>query len=169
VIEMGSNDIRDSFQVYAGGGNGGPILEAALTSIGANIQRLYAAGARNFLVWTAPNVALTPAIRSLGPAAGGLATMLTQAFNGGLSQVMAQLAFALPGISLERLDAYELLLEIVLDPAAFALTDVKSACVTPGVAPFTCQDADSFLFWDGIHPTRAGHAILARQAANVLQ
>jgi phospholipase/lecithinase/hemolysin len=169
VIEMGSNDIRDSFQVYAGGGNGGPILEAALTSIGANIQRLYAAGARNFLVWTAPNVALTPAIRSLGPAAGGLATMLTQAFNGGLSQVMAQLAFALPGISLERLDAYELLLEIVLDPAAFALTDVKSACVTPGVAPFTCQDADSFLFWDGIHPTRAGHAILARQAAIVLQ
>lgn len=26
VIEMGTNDIRDSFQVYAGGGNGGPIF-----------------------------------------------------------------------------------------------------------------------------------------------
>src|SRR5689334_9191725 len=46
VIEMGSNDIRDSFQLYAGGGNGGPVLQAALGSMAANIQRLYAAGAR---------------------------------------------------------------------------------------------------------------------------
>ncbi len=53
VIEMGSNDIRDAFALYAGGGNGGPILGAALGSIAANIQRLYLAGARNFLVWAA--------------------------------------------------------------------------------------------------------------------
>ena len=42
------------------------------------------------------------------------------------------------------------------------------AVEAPGVAPFTCQDADEFLFWDGIHPTKAGHAILARETANVL-
>src|SRR3954453_3087942 len=76
VIEMGSNDIRDAFVAYAGGGDGGPILEGALAAIALNIQRLYAAGARRFLVWVAPNVALTPAIRSLGPAAGGLARTL---------------------------------------------------------------------------------------------
>ena len=46
------------------------------------------AGAREFLVWVAPNVALTPALRTLGPAAGGLATSLTQAFNGGLDQLL---------------------------------------------------------------------------------
>ena len=69
VIEMGSNDIRDSFQLYAGGGDGGPVLGAALGSIAWNVQRLFAAGARNFLVWVAPNVALTPALRSLPPAA----------------------------------------------------------------------------------------------------
>jgi len=40
VIEMGGNDIRDAFQAYATGGNGGPILQAALASIAANIQRL---------------------------------------------------------------------------------------------------------------------------------
>ena len=48
VIEMGSNDIRDAFQLYATGGNGGPILTQALGSIAANVQRLYAAGARDF-------------------------------------------------------------------------------------------------------------------------
>src|SRR5687768_2161386 len=169
VIEMGSNDIRDSFQIYASGGNGGPVLQAALGSIAANIQRLYVAGAREFLVWAAPNVALTPAVRSLGPAAVGLATSLTEAFNGGLAQVVAQLSIGLPGISLERLYADQLLNEIVDHPEAFELTNVTTPCITPNVVPFSCQHADGFLFWDGIHPTKAGHAILARETANVLQ
>ena len=51
VIEMGANDVRDSFALYATGGNGGPVLGQALASIAFNIQRLYVAGARRFLVW----------------------------------------------------------------------------------------------------------------------
>lgn len=168
VIEMGSNDIRDAFQIYATGGNGGPVLAQALGSIAANIQRLYIAGGREFLVWVAPNVALTPAIRSLPPAAQGLASFLTQSFNGNLTGLLAQLSAALPGISFTRLDAYQMLNAIVADPAAFELIDVTTACVTPDVAPFTCHHADEFLFWDGIHPTKAGHAILAERAAQVV-
>ena len=49
----------------------GARLGQALGAIAANIQRLYAAGAREFLVWVAPNVALTPAIRSLGASRSG--------------------------------------------------------------------------------------------------
>jgi phospholipase/lecithinase/hemolysin len=169
AIEMGGNDIRDAFLVSASGGDGSLILQAAVNSIAGNIQRLYAAGAREFLVWAAPNVALTPAIRSLGPAAGALATALTQAFNGGLDQVLGQLSFGLPGISFARLDAYQILNAIVADPAFFYLTNVTTACVTPNIAPFTCKPADEFLFWDGIHPTKVGHAILAQETANVLQ
>jgi phospholipase/lecithinase/hemolysin len=169
VIEMGSNDIRDSFSVYAAGGNGGPILTQALGSIAANIQRLYVAGAREFLVWVPPNVALTPALRSLPPAAQGLASQLTQIFDSNLAGVLAQLSANLPGISLARLDAYQLLNAIVADPAAFNLRNVTMACVTPNVAPFTCHPADEFLFWDGIHPTKAGHAILADEAAKAVQ
>jgi phospholipase/lecithinase/hemolysin len=169
VIEIGGNDIRDAFQLYATGGNGAPVLAQALASIAANIQRLYAAGAREFLVWVAPNVGLTPALRSLGPAAQGLAAKVSQGFNGGLSDVLAQLAVALPGVSFARLDAYQLLTAIVADPPAFGLTTVTTACVTPNVPPFTCRDADQYLFWDGIHPTKAGHAILADAAADALQ
>ena len=168
VIEMGSNDIRDAFVVYAGLGNGGPILVAALESIAANIRRLYLAGARNFLVWAAPNVALTPAIRTLGPNAGALATSLTQAFNGNLTGLLGQLSAGLPGISVTRLAADQLLDAIVANPTAFHLTTVTTACITPSVAPFSCHHADEFLFWDGIHPTKAGHAILAQQTSLVL-
>ncbi|HEX6974613.1 MAG TPA: SGNH/GDSL hydrolase family protein [Vicinamibacterales bacterium] len=169
VIEMGGNDVRDAFALYAAGGNGGPVLSQALGSIASNIQRLYAAGAREFLVWSAPNIALTPAIRSLGPAAGGLATQVTVGFNASLSQVLAQLTLALPGATFSRLDAYALLGAIVADPSAFDLTNVTTACITPSVAPFNCKQPVDFLFWDGIHPTKAGHAILAREAAEVIR
>ena len=168
VIEMGSNDVRDSFQVCATGGNGGPILQAALAAIAANIQSLYAAGAREFLVWAVPNIALTPALRSLGPAAGALAGTLTQSFNTGLSQVLAQLEFVLPGVRFMRLDAYRILSDIVANPAAFGLSSATAACLTPSAEPFICQHADEFLFWDGIHPTRSGHAILARETELVV-
>jgi phospholipase/lecithinase/hemolysin len=130
---------------------------------------LYAAGARDFLVWAVPNVALTPAIRSLGPAAGGLVTYLTQVFNNNLGGVVAQLTAGLAGSSFARLDAFAIQNAIVADPSAFSLINVTTACVSPNVAPFRCHDADAFLFWDGIHPTGAGHAILARETASVVQ
>jgi phospholipase/lecithinase/hemolysin len=169
VIEMGGNDIRDAFSVYASGGDGGPILAQAIASIAANIQRLYAAGARDFLVWAAPDISLTPAIRSLPPVAQSLAATLTQVFNVNLAATLAQLSAGLPGSNFARLDAYGLLHAIVASPDSFQLENVTSACITPNAAPFTCRSADTFLFWDGIHPTTAGHAILAAEAAKAVQ
>jgi outer membrane lipase/esterase len=93
---------------------------------------------------------------------------VTLAFNGGLTQALQQLAL-LPGVTFERLDAYQLLTAITDDPAGFNLTNIMTACVTPNIAPFTCKPVDDYLFWDGIHPTKAGHAILSREAAIVLQ
>ena len=168
VIEMGSNDIRDAFQLYATGGNGGAIVTQALGSIAANIQRLYLAGARDFLVWTVPNIALTPAIRSLPPVAQGAMSALTQAFNAYLTGVLGDLSAGLPGVVFTRLDAYQLLNAIVADPAAYDLTSVTTACLTPNEAPFSCHQPNEYLFWDGIHPTTAAHALLAQLAASVL-
>ena len=169
TIEMGGNDIRDALVAYPIGHD--VILQAANISIFNNIMRLYAAGARTFIVWRAPNVGLTPAIRRLdtiSPGASQLAKGLTMGFNAGLDGVVAQLSLLLPEIRIMRLDAFGLLEDIVSDPDAFGLTDVTSACVTPDVPPFTCQRPDEFLFWDGIHPTRAGHGIIAKEAALVL-
>jgi phospholipase/lecithinase/hemolysin len=169
VIEMGGNDIRDALVAFSSGG-AGPILEAANMAIFAAIKKLHDAGARNFLVWRAPNLALTPAIRRLdqiSPGAAFLATSLSQAFNAGLDGIVAHLS-GLDGIHIRRLDAYGLIANIVANPAAYALTNVTAACVTPFVEPFACDNPDEFLFWDGIHPTKAAHAIVSQEAATVL-
>jgi phospholipase/lecithinase/hemolysin len=172
VIEMGGNDIRDAIVAYQTGGfpAAQSILQQAIRSIAQNIQVLSAAGARDFLVWLPPNPGLTPALQRLNQASPGvvqLATALTQAFNAGLSATLAQLS-QIPGITIRTLDASALLNTLVSDPSAYGLTNVDTACVTPGVAPFFCQAPDDYLYWDGIHPTRAAHAIVAALAASLL-
>ena len=179
VIEMGGNDLRDAMGAYlqAGGGtNGqlaaGAVIQDALGSIGASMFELYRRGARKFLVWNAPNLGLTPAIRTLdavSPGAAFLAHQLTQGFNAGLDGVVLADLAQLPDIELYRLDIYGMLGAVVTDPAAYGLTNVTSACITPQSAPYHCKEFKEYLFWDGIHPTAAAHGIIAQQAATALR
>jgi outer membrane lipase/esterase len=145
-------------------------MAAAIASIAGNIQRLYAAGAASFSYGCRPNVALTPAIRSLPPAAQGLASFLTQVFDRNLGWSALAIVTKPPGSeirSARRLSAAQR--AIVAEAAAFNLSNVTTPCLTPNVAPFSCTDAGEFLFWDGIHPTKAGHAILADETAKLVQ
>ncbi len=170
VVEFGGNDIRDALAALPDFVRAGAILTEALTKIGDNIGALYGAGAKNFLIWNAPDLRLTPAIRTLdtiNPGAGNAAAFLTQIFNSNLDALVGSLS-GLPGIRIARLDAYQLLNEIVADPAAFGLSVADAACIMPNVPPFDCQTPDAYLFWDGIHPTSAGHAIIAHETDNVL-
>jgi phospholipase/lecithinase/hemolysin len=166
VMEMGANDARDALVVAAGGGDPSPIVGAAITAIVNNIVLLYSRGAREFLVWTVPNVGLTPAVGSVpgGPAG---AAQLAFLFNANLDAALAQVS-ALPGIHITRLDVNSVLNSVVASPQSFGLKNVSSACITPNQPPFVCRNPDAFLFWDGIHPTAAAHAILARAAAAAL-
>ncbi len=167
VIEIGSNDVRDAFAEYAAGRNGGPILQAALAAIDNNVDALYAAGARRFLVWNVPDIGLTPALRTLDnmvPGAAALGTFVTSGFNSDLSLLLASLA-QLPGIDIKKFDVFGMVHDIVADPPAFGLSVVDSACVMPNTPPFECKEPDGYLFWDGIHPTRAVHFIVAQKAA----
>ena len=179
VVEMGGNDIRDAIAAFVGAGGGfngqvaaQAVIEGALQSIGENIFALWNAGARTFLVANAPNLGLTPAIRALdmaSPGAAALATGLSQGFNAGLEGTVLANLSQLPGIELFRLDVYGKLQAIVAAPENFGLTNVTAACITPNVAPYHCRDFKEYLFWDGIHPTAAAHAIVAQEAAVVLR
>ena len=179
VIEMGSNDVRDAIVIALGVLQSGGTLQAAMQaalpaltcaqqSIAGAILTLQQAGAQKFLVWTSPNPGLTPAIRSLGPGAMQVAAAITTLFN---SQLLVPTLVALdqtPGLDIAVLDAFALLQNISANPANFGLTNTTTACVTPNDAPFFCSAPDEYLFWDGIHPTRAAHTLVALEAGRVL-
>ena len=146
-----------------------PILGCAQQAIQTALVTLKQAGATHFLVWTVPNPGLTPAIRSLGPGAMQVATVLTMLFNTQmLLPTVEALDQASEDIDIAVLDAFTLLQQITANPANFGLTNTTTACVTPNAEPFFCQAVDEYLFWDGIHPTRAAHALVAHEAARVL-
>jgi phospholipase/lecithinase/hemolysin len=72
-------------------------------------------------------------------------------------------------VTITRLDVYGIIDQVVAAPAVAGFRNVQDPCITPGtlVHPY-CRRPDDYLFWDGIHPTRAGHHALAKRAAEAL-
>jgi phospholipase/lecithinase/hemolysin len=170
-VWIGGDDLNDALNALADDPSGATsigIMTAAIGSIAANLQVLWLAGAREFLVPNLPDLALTPAVRALGPQAEAAASLLSQSYNAGLAQALGQVAL-LPGIHIVPLDIAGLLEQVAADPAAEGLLDATDACLRFGVIQDAiCPMPNRFLFWDGIHPTRAGHSIVAREAAEAL-
>lgn len=76
---------------------------------------------------------------------------------------------AFPSLTLKRLDVFAFLEAVVADPGSFGLSNAEDSCITPDtIKGAICSHPDRFLFWDGIHPTRVGHQILANEAEKAL-
>lgn len=170
VIEIGGNDLRDALFAAAGGGDPAPYIQNALNGLATAIMTLRGYGAQKFLLANVPNLARAPAVVQLEAGFPGIAfyaTVLSQTYNQGFLGVV-QLANALPGVEARVLDLYGTLETIVADPASFGFTNTTQACVTPNVPPFFCTKPDAYVFWDGIHPTKATHAIVAQKAITTI-
>jgi outer membrane lipase/esterase len=176
VIVFGGNDVRDAIEKAVPPPFGPGDLFGALTdlavaaaTIAGHIQTLDGLGARNFLVGFSPNVARTPSIGILDSQAGGtgavinLATFLSTQFNLALQAQLSGLVLN-AGTAVVEFNLFSLIEAINADPVSVGLSDATQACVMPEIPPFQCTEVDDFLFWDGIHPTEAGHSVMKAQA-----
>ena len=183
VIEIGGNDIRDGVLTALLNGGipeaGEPVVEAAAESVKQNIETLYTLGARKFLVWNAPDLGSTPALQRMSmfaiPNIDGIATYLSMAYNTALDIRLQDLRDGLAEIDIVQFNVFEKLHEIQEHPRRFGLRDATTACIEPNVPPdfpssppFRCKHPEDHFFWDGIHPTRAGHRIIALLVAKEL-
>jgi len=143
------------------------IMYDAVFTTAANVQRLYDAGGRRFLVANVPNLGLAPAIVALG--ASATATYLTSIYNGLLEGALQGLDAA-PGIEISRLDTFGFITAVVANPGAFDIDNATTPCLSFGVVEnAVCDNPGDYLFWDGIHPTRKGHLKLAQAAVRALR
>jgi outer membrane lipase/esterase len=138
------------------------VITAGVANIATILAALAAGGAQHILSLNVPDIGLAPALSPAPPinAPVGLATLATNlsaGFNGGLAIAIdgIESTFALDII---EVDVFSLVQSVVQDPAAFGLSNATDPC---NLGFTTCTDPSQFLFVDGIHPTAAGHEIIA--------
>jgi len=140
-------------------------ITQAVTEIVTATGALLGAGMTNVSLMNMPDLGLTPRLINAGLSAEG--TFLTDSFN-------QALAFGLMQAGLTNIvpvfDAAGLMRAMVADPAGYGLTNVTDACIDPldPFAPGSClsdptKDADEYMFWDDVHPSRASHLVFAEE------
>lgn len=161
VVAGGGNDARAALAQIAGGGDPTTVIATFAAQYAANVgsivDTLQGKGAQHIVVWNAPNLGLTPAIGGLGPSVSYLGTTLTQTMNDALSLRLSGEA------GVRTFDTFGLITSINSNPGAYGLTYAATA---GGSVPGA--DLSQYLCWDGIHPTSAGHAIIAQSLYGVV-
>ena len=138
IVWGGANDfLTDGFSTAT--------AQVAVSDILSIVAQLQGVGVMHIVVPGLPDLGLTPDY--YGNAG---ATALSLYFN-------ALLQAGLPKGAV-YFDSFGAMHAIVANPGAYGLTDVTDPCFN-GVT--VCSDPNQYLFWDGFHPTAAGHEITA--------
>jgi outer membrane lipase/esterase len=136
---------------------------ASAADMGFMINQVSDAGAGTILVANLPNLATTP--QFAGGPAQNLAGHATNAFNAALfAQVSAQAA-ANPNSNVIFMDMNRAFNVLLSAPGRFGFTNASQSCL---VGVVVCATPDSYVFWDGVHPTAAGHRLVASVATDYL-
>jgi phospholipase/lecithinase/hemolysin len=140
----------------------GPVDVAGLigygvTNIVNTVQTLAAAGATHFLVPNMPDLGSVP--DSIGTPLAADLTALTVGFNQTLALGLGQVAAAAPHLDIVAFDTFSHFAQVQANPQAYGFDVADKACFNAGV-PSICAHPDKYVFWDGAHPTTAGHRAL---------
>ena len=120
----------------------------AVTNLVAMAVTLQSMGATQITVLNMPDLGKTPLSLAMGPMISYFFTQVSVGFNQALKVNLP------PGV--HYFDAFSRFADIISHPEQYELSNVTDQLMlTPGADP------DRYFFWDGAHPTTAGHAIVA--------
>jgi len=147
--------------VFLGDGLGEDLVNVTLPGAIANLANIVGAlalaGAQDVLVPLMGDLGATPFGLSFGQQGSAQLTQLTQGFNAGLLGAMSQVE-QITGINVILVDTFSVLDRVLDDPSGFGFTNVTDPCTSDPLA--LASNCAGYLFFDGVHPTAAGHAIL---------
>lgn len=168
----GANNIFQAFPAAAGNPlTAQATMQAVATGAAADINFIVnsvaGAGAGTVLVTNLPRLGIAPsfAASNIGAAGSALADFSGTTFNSALLTGLFGVAAANPNSNIIMMDLYKISDPLAGNPALFGLTNVTAPCFN-GVT--VCADPDSYLYWDGVHPTAAGHRLIAALANDYL-
>jgi phospholipase/lecithinase/hemolysin len=131
-------------------------VNQSVNNVIASVEQLASFGATTIAVVNLPDLGLAPSIQAQG--LGKQATTYSLLFNGLLEFRLNQVERRLPVVDVIEVDLFAATQAIVANPQAFGLSDITTPLVTvdgPTVNP------NAYLWWNGNHPTTAGHQLIA--------
>ena len=141
------------------------VANAAASDINLIVSTIAQAGAGTILVSNLPRLGITPQFASTGPSGAALADFAGTTFNSALLNNLFATAAVRPDTNIILMDLYKISDPLRANPGRFGLTNATDSCFT-GVS--VCSNPDGYLYWDGVHPTAAGHRLLAQLANDYL-
>ena len=178
TIWIGANDLNAILGANPSASVAAAEAAGVVGNIDAAINTLAGDGAKNFLIVTVPDLGKTPEALAAGPlgvaAASGLSAFFDSTLVNGLGSAgipsLSGIAAA-DGLNLNVLDTYSLIDGITANPAQFGFTNVMQPCLTGEVdyaGGTPCANPNQYLFWDQLHPTAAGQALVAEESLAIL-
>ncbi|TYG37821.1 hypothetical protein ES288_D13G172100v1 [Gossypium darwinii] len=178
LISIGTNDFLENYYIFPTRSSEYSVDEyqSFLIGIASNfIRELYKLGARKVVIGGLPPMGCLPLERITNMFFGSDCideyNDVAKDFNKKLQGAVTELKQELGGIHLVMSSPYDKLMEMIRNPSHFGFEDAETACCGTGffemsylcdnMNPFTCSDANKYVFWDAFHPTEKTNAILA--------
>ena len=148
-------------------------VQQAVTNEVAFINGLVAHGAKDLLVMSVPDLGKTP-YETARPLSDATSSSLAQTYNTELGAALQQIVGS-GASSVDYLNTYALLDTAIAGPATYGLTNVTQSVWNgnltsshSGTLAATGAAQAGYLFFDDLHPTATGHALLATAATQSL-
>ncbi|PIA38156.1 hypothetical protein AQUCO_02800066v1 [Aquilegia coerulea] len=179
LTSLGTNDFIENYYINPAGRRAQfTVEEYSNYLIGISesfIREIYNLGARKISLGGLPPIGCLPLIRSINIKGGGACradcNKLARDFDGKSIALADKLNKELTGIKILFLNVYNPALQVINNPQAYGFESVAVACCGTGTIemsylcnrdnPFTCMDANKYVFWDAVHPTEKLYHIVA--------
>ncbi|GLT94097.1 hypothetical protein SLE2022_118560 [Rubroshorea leprosula] len=139
------------------------------------IRELHGLGARKLSLTGLPPMGCLPLERTTNVMGGNECIQdynnVAVEFNRKLDGMVAKLNRELPGMHMVSANAYDIFYQIITKPSTYGFEVSGVACCSTGTFemsylcsksnPFTCPDADKYVFWDAFHPTEKTNKIIS--------
>jgi outer membrane lipase/esterase len=172
-VWVGANDYFATLAlVQYGLANGASAIPAAIQTVAEQttdgVNELVHLGARRFVVFTLPNLGLTPEFNTGSAATIAVANEVSEAHGATLAEFMAG-EHAATGANIIVMNEQQIFSELLANPAAYGKTNTTDACInTPSCVNAPAAAQNKYVFWDAVHPTTATHLFIAEYAAAAL-
>ncbi|PRQ31978.1 putative triacylglycerol lipase [Rosa chinensis] len=177
-MSIGTNDFLENYYILSNRSSEYSTEEYQnfLAKIAGNfITELFQLGARKISLGGLPPMGCLPLERTrnllLGSDCVETYNDVARSFNNKLEELVDRLNGELVGIQLVLANPYYILSDIIQNPESFGFEEAATACCGTGlfemgymctkINPFTCSDANQYVFWDAFHPTERTNGIVA--------